>query len=77
MAFDHVDGVVRSARAEATAWTQRKVTHLSLDAARHGPTATGADLLVAEFGENPLMGVLSPRVVQRGEWLPGAAACGE
>ena len=76
MAVEHVDGVVRSAGAEATARPEREVTHLALDAARHGAPATGADLLLAELVQNPRPGALSLRVVLRGEWPPGAAACG-
>ena len=70
-------GVVRSARPEATASPEREVTHLSLDAARHGAPATRADPLVAEFVQNPLPGDLWLRVVRRGGGPPCAAGDAE
>ena len=75
MALEHMDRVVQPARRKAAVGSQGEVTHLSLDAAGHGATATGTHVLLEHFVENPLPGERSPSVIPRGEWPPRAVAC--
>ena len=75
MAYENVNGVVRSPRRPTMTRPEWEFTHLAFDPARYGAAAAGADLLLTQLGENLLMDVLATRDVLRGERRPPVAAC--
>jgi hypothetical protein len=74
MAYENVNGVVRSPRRPTTTRPEWEFTHLAFDAARHGAAPAGTDVLLTQLGENLLMDLLATRNVLRGEWWPPVAA---
>ncbi len=75
-ALHHVDAVAPRPRAQTTAGSQRKVTHLALDAAWHGAAPAGAHALRAQFIEHELARQMVAWVVLRGGWPPHGGVYG-
>ena len=76
MSMQNVDVVGGFASALSSAMAEGKVTHLSFDAAGHGPAATGADHFRAQFREDGGPRAPGARKVLRGKALPREAGCG-
>lgn len=76
MADEDADGGSTSGGPLATTRTQRKVTHLSFDAAGDDAAATRADEGAANLREDVRSGLVVARQVLRGEGLPRGAAYG-